>query len=200
MSDSSMTNIFLVRHGQTEWNQQNRLQGHKNSPLTQMGRQQATKTREALLDQTIDKAYVSPLQRAQDTLGIILEGRDIETTVTKNLKEINLGPWEGKTREETKESHPLEYDKFWNQQDQFILDGAETYQQLQVRMIKELDAILAKEQGKNILVVSHWIAIKTVIAHYTSTPISKLTNMPDLQNGNFLTLQQLDNNVWVEGL
>jgi len=195
-----MTNIFLVRHGQTEWNQQNRLQGHKNSPLTEMGRKQALKTRAALLDQTIDKAYVSPLERAQDTLGIILEGRSIETTVSSNLKEINLGLWEGKTREETKESHPLEYDKFWNRQDQFILDGAETYQQLQVRMTRELDAILANEQGKNILVVSHWIAIKTVIAHYTSTPISELTNMPDLQNGHFLTLKQRDGRISVEGL
>lgn len=80
------------------------------------------------------------------------------------------------------------------------MDGAETYQQLQARMTKELDAILANEQGKNILVVSHWIAIKTVIAHYTSTPISEMTNMPDLQNGKFLTLQQRDERISVEGL
>lgn len=195
-----MTQIFLVRHGQTEWNQQNRLQGHKNSPLTENGRKQACMTREALLNQSIDKAYVSPLQRARDTLDIILEGREVKTTITNNLKEINLGPWEGKTRAETKTSHPLEYDDFWNRQDQFILEGAETYQQLQLRMAKELDEILANKQEKNILVVSHWIAIKTAIAHYTSTPISKLTNMPDLQNGNFLTLKQLDNSLSVEGL
>lgn len=83
-----MTNIFLVRHGQTEWNQQNRLQGHKNSPLTENGRQQAIKTREALHNQIIDKAYVSPLQRATDTLDILLEGRPEKRQ--KNLIHLSM--------------------------------------------------------------------------------------------------------------
>ncbi|WP_410506509.1 histidine phosphatase family protein [Marinomonas sp. GJ51-6] len=61
---SSVTNLFLVRHGQTEWNKEHRLQGHKNSPLTQKGKEQALNTKHALQDYEIHKAYVSPLQRA----------------------------------------------------------------------------------------------------------------------------------------
>ncbi len=195
-----MTQIFLVRHGQTEWNRQNRLQGHKNSPLTTTGREQVLKTRAALSHVKIDRAYASPLQRALETLEIILEGTNLKRTIVESLKEINLGPWEGKTKAEIQQSHPREYDLFWNHQDRFFLKGAETYQQLQNRVVNQLNLILENEQGLNIIVVSHWIAIKSAVAYYTHTPVCELSNMPDLQNGRFLILQQDKDKISVQGL
>ncbi len=86
-----MTQIFLVRHGQTEWNRQNRLQGHKNSPLTTTGREQVLKTRAALSHVKIDRAYASPLQRALETLEIILEGTNLKRTIVESLKRLISG-------------------------------------------------------------------------------------------------------------
>ncbi|MCP4672592.1 MAG: histidine phosphatase family protein, partial [Desulfobacula sp.] len=191
--------IFLVRHGQTEWNLQNRLQGHKNSPLTIKGREQALKAKKALREYEIHRAYVSPLQRARETSNIILGDRQIKTIQKNNLKEMNLGPWEGKTREEIKKSHPDKYYQFWNNPDKFYLPQAETYQQLQNRVVMELNDIFLKGINKNTLVVSHWIAIKVSMAHYSSIPINKLSSLTDMENGKFATLVNENGNVTING-
>lgn len=187
---SAKTRIFMVRHGQTEWNQAHRLQGHKDSPLTPLGRAQATQTKLALAQYDIHKAYTSPLQRAQDTLALIIEDRNLEVGLSENLKEMHLGPWEGKTKQETQDTNPEQFAYFWNQQDKFVLAGAETYQQLQNRMVNELQAIFSKEQGKNILVVSHWLAIKAAMAYYANTPLSELSQLPDPKNGEYTLLSE----------
>jgi broad specificity phosphatase PhoE len=192
--------IILVRHGETQWNLQNRLQGHRNSPLTRNGELQALETKRDLSQYNIHGAYVSPLKRAQDTMDIIIKGREIKAIESNNLKEISLGPWEGKTKEETKKSHPTEYDLFWNKPHEFSLSGAETYLQLQERVVSELKNIFEKETHKTILVVTHWIAIKVVMAYFTSTPLNQLSSLPDLGNGEFLTLFKEGEQISVSGL
>lgn len=182
--------IILVRHGETRWNQQQKIQGHKNSPLTATGKKQAQRVRQSLASEVIDAAYVSPLQRAVDTMEIILDGRSVDIISSDNLKEISLGPWEGKTRQSTRLSHPLEYEDFWHRPERFALLGAETYQQLQQRMVAQIKSIFCSHPNQSILVVTHWIAIKTVLAYFTSTPLSQLCAMPDLNNGDSVTLIQ----------
>ena len=184
------TNIFLVRHGQTTWNSEGRLQGHKNSALTETGRDQAVQAKISLEQYDIHKAFVSPLQRARDTSKIILEDRDIDVVIVESLKEINLGPWEGKTKIETQQSHPEQYKHYWTNPELFKLPGAESFEQLKSRVVAVLDDIFLKEKGKNILVVSHWMAIKTALAHYTATPLNDLTNIPDPKNGGYIVLEK----------
>jgi broad specificity phosphatase PhoE len=184
------TNIFLVRHGETEWNRQSRLQGSQNSALTPSGVQQAHQVKKSLEPYSIDFAYVSPLQRARDTIEIILKDRNLEEVIVENLREINLGPWEGKTRKETELSHPDEYRAFWQKSELFNLPGAETYLELQERVVEELESIFLKGKNKNSLIVSHWIAIKVALAHYTSTSLSDLSSISDPVNGAFLCLSK----------
>jgi len=184
------TNMFLVRHGETEWNKQNRLQGNQDSPLTSNGIQQALAVKRSLGQHRIDLAFVSPLKRARDTLEIILKDDDIDAEVSNRLREINLGPWEGKIRSETRISHPEAYNAFWKKQAQFNLEGAETFQSLQKRVVKELDAIFQKGENRNILVVSHWIAIKVALAHYLSISLSQLSDIADPENGSFIHLSK----------
>jgi len=196
---SSKTTLFIVRHGLTEWNIQHRLQGHKNSPLTSTGRRQALEVKNKLADLEIHKAYVSPLGRALETLQLIIEDRNIEIVTTTGLKEISLGPWEGKEKKETKQSHPEEYEQFWEKQNDFNLEGAETYQQLQDRVVKTIHNIFSMEKNRNVLVVSHWIAIKVAIAYFTSTPLAQLSSIIDPGNGEILTLSNEGNGVHVTG-
>jgi probable phosphoglycerate mutase len=184
------TRIFLVRHGQTEWNAQNRLQGHKNSPLTHEGKQQALMIRQALRKTLLYRAYVSPLQRALQTLNIIVNGRNVEVIQAEGLKEICLGVWEGQTKEQTKKTHPEQYADFWYRQERFALQGAETFQQLQVRVVRELDAVFSRNRGRNVLVVSHWIAIKVALAHYLSVSLNRLSSLTDPGNGSYMEISQ----------
>ncbi|MCP4077925.1 MAG: histidine phosphatase family protein [Gammaproteobacteria bacterium] len=185
--------ILLVRHGQTEWNQQHRIQGHQDSPLTSLGKQQAQQTKILLEQFDIQQAFVSPLKRAVDTTEIILQGRSLRATILNDLSEINLGPWEGKTRAETALTHPEEYNSFWHRPDTFALSGAETFQQLQQRIVNSLDTIFANAGNNNVLVVSHWIAIKVALAFYSGIPLSQLSSLQDPKNGSLLMLtKQLD--------
>jgi len=192
------TKIFLVRHGETEWNMQNRLQGNKDSPLTPGGIQQALEVKKSLEQFTIDHAYVSPLKRAKDTMRIILNDREVEVAIKDNLREINLGPWEGKTRQETALSHPDEYMAFWERPDLFNLPGADTLLELQYRIVKELESIFATGKNTNNLVVSHWIAIKVALAHYSSTPLSHLSEIPDPVNGGFKCISKRADDVFIQ--
>ena len=192
------TKIYLVRHGETEWNKQKRLQGHKDSPLTPNGIAQAYKTKKLLDELPIDHAYVSPLNRARSTIAIILEGRPLKVVVRPNLKEINLGAWEGKIRSETELSHPDEYLAFWKKPDAFKLAGAETFQALQDRVVEELEQLFREGDGKNIFVVSHWIAIKVALAHYSSTPLSELPTIADPKNAGVLCLSKRADHVSIQ--
>ena len=192
------TRIFLVRHGETEWNKHHRMQGNKDSPLTPNGVKQAREVRKSLEQSAIDCAFVSPLKRAIDTAVIILKESSIDFVIRDNLREINLGPWEGKTREETWQSHPDEHIAFRQRPDLFNLPGAETFGSLQIRIVKELETIFADEKGKNILVVSHWMAIKVALAHYTSTPLSHLSEITNPANGGFFCLSKRGGEVSIQ--
>lgn len=191
------TNIFLVRHGETEWNKQSRLQGNQDSPLTIDGVKQAHEVTKSLERYVIDKAYVSPLKRARDTMAIILQNRELEPVIRDNLREINLGPWEGKARRETARSHPEEYKAFWGKPDSFKLTGADTFQELQQRVAEELESIFLISKPGNILVVSHWIAIKVALAHYSSIPLSQLSDIADPINGSFYILSKRGDSVFI---
>ena len=191
------TDIFLVRHGETEWNLEKRLQGNKDSPLTDKGIRQAKKAKKILENTKIDTAYSSPLKRAVNTAHIILDGKNIELKIRDGLKEICLGPWEGKTKKETEISHPEEYINFWYYPDRYHLKGGETYRDLQKRVVEEIQNIFDENRGKTILIVSHWIAIKTAIAFFLGKPLKKLNDTANLSNGSILQLSMIDGKVKV---
>ena len=89
--------IFLVRHGETEWNVQQRLQGEKDIPLNENGKQQARSLLEKFSHVIFDAAYSSDLERAFETAEIVLSRHQIPIHKTRDLRETKLGRWEGVT-------------------------------------------------------------------------------------------------------
>ncbi|MCP3871202.1 MAG: histidine phosphatase family protein [Gammaproteobacteria bacterium] len=194
------TRIIIVRHGETEWNKENRLQGNRNSPLTPAGLKQADAARKALVQYELDCAYVSPLERAIETSKIILKERGLEAVIQDDLREISLGPWEGRTRQETALSHPKEYMDFLARPHVFSLEGADTFQALQQRVVGGFESIFDTRKYSNILVVSHWVAIKVALAYYSSIPLSDLSSIPDPLNGGYLCLLKRGDDVSIQSL
>jgi len=195
--EDKKTTIFLIRHGQTLWNVQKRWQGCQNSNLTALGIEQAYQTKEIVAKYDIQSAYVSPLQRAKDTIKIILEDKEIKINILDELKEINLGPWEGQTQDETSLSNPKEFDHFWKTPELFSLQGAETFQELQNRVVKGLDYIFSHHAGESILVVSHWISIKVALAYYDNQPISYLPTIDNPKNAQLLCITKIGSTIKV---
>ena len=89
--------IYIVRHGETKWNKEKRLQGSTDILLSDAGRDLAIKTGHALMDTPIDKIYSSPLKRAYETAVLIRNGRDIEIITDERIRELNFGSFEGKS-------------------------------------------------------------------------------------------------------
>ncbi|MDX6472399.1 MAG: 2,3-bisphosphoglycerate-dependent phosphoglycerate mutase [Gaiellaceae bacterium] len=92
-----MTTLLLVRHGETDWNAEGRLQGHTDRPLNDHGRRQAAALAERLADDEIDAVYASDLARARETAEILAGRLGLPVVTDPDLRERNWGNWEGLT-------------------------------------------------------------------------------------------------------
>ena len=101
--------LYLVRHGETEWNRQRRMQGRLDSPLTPEGRAHARMNGQLLARETVGQMIVSPLGRTRETAELILEGCDIPVTYDARLVERHCGEWEGLTIDEIADQYPDEW-------------------------------------------------------------------------------------------
>lgn len=92
--------IYLVRHGQTDWNVEKKLQGNIDIPLNEVGRRMAVETGEAMKQIPFDRIYCSPLKRALETAEKIRGGRDVELVINESLRELGFGVDEGRLYDE----------------------------------------------------------------------------------------------------
>ncbi len=104
--------LLLVRHGETEWNVQRRIQGWTNSPLTDFGRQQIELLGRRLLSTPVTTVYSSPSIRTQETAAAAIADRDIPIVSRVELRETSWGKWEGKTAAEIAAEEPVQWEKF----------------------------------------------------------------------------------------
>ncbi|MGG3306534.1 histidine phosphatase family protein [Paenibacillus lautus] len=172
------TTIYLVRHGQTEWNVQHRFQGHLDSPLTKLGIQQAEWLGEALQHDPIDLIYSSTSNRAFHTAEIIRGNRDVSVTACDEFKEINLGVWEGQIQERIGELYPQQLDHFWNHPELFGVPGSETFHEVRERAVNKLVDIAASNPGASILLVTHTVVVKLLMAYFEGRSMDRLWDLP----------------------
>jgi broad specificity phosphatase PhoE len=104
-----MTLLYLVRHGETDWNREDRWQGHHDRPLSAVGRAQAAAAARRLLGEHITQIHTSDLRRASETAQIIAGACALEVHASKALREVDVGNWAGLTRSEAKARYPEGY-------------------------------------------------------------------------------------------
>ena len=100
------TTLVLVRHGETDWNRENRFQGHADIPLNEAGRAQARDLALELEDASFQAVYSSPLLRAYETATILAERLELEVERADDLMEVDVGSWSGLTRVEVEARFP----------------------------------------------------------------------------------------------
>ncbi len=130
-----MTILYLVRHGQSDWNAANRFQGHVDRPLTDLGRTQAEALARELASIALEAIYSSPLRRALDTATAVAAGRDLEVVADDGLREVDVGSWAGLTRAEVEERFPAEFRR-WVEGGDGWEDG-ETYEEMSTRAARD---------------------------------------------------------------
>jgi len=158
-----MKKIYLIRHGESEWNILRKIQGHKDIPLTDRGIKQANLIANRLVYEDIDIIYSSDLKRACDTARTIGNKIGLEPNLRKEFREINFGAWEGLSNDTIGSEYREEIHLWRKEPEKLKITGGETLKEVQIRALRELENIINTNQDKNILIVSHGVTLKTMI-------------------------------------
>ena len=159
------TEIILIRHGETEWNSQQRMQGHSNSDLSSVGQAQIQALGQWMNNVPFDLIYSSDSLRAKQTAEAITQFSGHELKIDLRLREKNLGVFEGLTSEEARERHPEVFRLFKTAGSKYVIDEGESTQQLQDRALEIVDEIRIKHPEKRVLLVTHGGFIRVVMKH-----------------------------------
>lgn len=159
-----MTKLFLVRHGETEWNSGLRYQGHKDIPLSNIGRIQAGKIAKRLSIENLDSAYSSDLSRAVETARAITSYHNVELKILPDLREINFGDWEGKTYGEISRQFKEIMENWHISPRDTIIPGGESLSQVADRCMIAVNKIVSDNPDKNVLLVAHGGIIRIIVA------------------------------------
>ena len=157
-----MTELFLIRHGETPWTRAKRYQGSTDIPLNAKGRHQARATAKRLLARHPDILYTSTLKRSRETGEIIAQAFRKRPCVDPRINEIDFGSWEGKTAKELLRHRDRAF-SHWVRGEWVTPTGGETKSAFRKRIAHFLRDVLKHHQGKKIAVVSHGGPIKMII-------------------------------------
>ncbi|MCL1694644.1 histidine phosphatase family protein [Lysinibacillus sp. BPa_S21] len=190
-----LTTFYLVRHGETMWNKEHRLQGWLDSPLSEIGSLHAEKLRDHLKSISFTAAFSSSSGRAKETLHILLADQQLPIYYEDDLREIFLGDWQGKTVEDIMTSHP-DYELYTNYPGQFVATHTESFGMVTERAMFTLKKIAEKYPDNNVLIVSHAVTIKCIINAVLGRGIDKLWAEPFI-NGTSVTIIEKQEQQWL---
>lgn len=174
--------VHLIRHGETNWNRERRVQGQLESVLTERGVAQAKALATSLARLPIGAVFSSSSVRARQTADILFGHRSVPITYCDLIREIHIGPWQGQLYSAIEASHPEQFHNFWQSPDAFVLDGAETFALLQQRAVARLHSILDESRAAEIAIVSHGAWIKSLLCHIERRPLARLWDPPRQHN------------------
>ncbi len=157
-----MTTLLLARHGETDWNRDDRFQGHADPPLNAAGRAQAQALADRLEPEDVHAVYTSPLRRAHETAEIVGARLSLTVGTVEALREIDVGSWSGLTRSDVERRFPEGYAR-WLALGPGWEDG-ETYDQLGERVVPALLELGQRHPGERVLVVTHGGPIRAAAA------------------------------------
>lgn len=178
-----VTTLYLTRHGQTEWNLEGRLQGRKDSPLTEKGERHAGWLGESLADVPLDAIYSSSSPRAVRTAEILRGKRPIQLHAVEDLQEVDMGHWEGRTGADIEAGSRDEYEAFWKEPHRYEpTNGGESFVQLGNRVVPAIERILNENHGRSILVVTHAAVLNLLMTAFNGQAISEMWKPPILES------------------
>jgi broad specificity phosphatase PhoE len=175
------THLYITRHGQTEWNLEQRIQGHQDSPLTGLGVTQANALGEALAGVKLDAIYSSSSQRARRTAEIIRGhgARAVEIRIDDRLREIHMGNWEGLRRDQVEAASPKAHRVYWERPDVYEpTNGGESVRDVAARVVPLLKRMLTVHNGESILIVTHTVPLKVIMSYFEDRPLARLWDPP----------------------
>ena len=177
-----MTTIYLIRHAEAEGNLYRIAQGQDNSILTDLGWQQIRALERRFAEIPVDAVYASDLYRTCATASAIYRPKGLPLHRRRDLREICVGVWEQKTWGEIARRDPEQLEDFNRRLHLWHVEGAETPQAVQARMLAAVREIAAANDGRTVAVFSHGCAIRLTLAALQGIPLEELGRTPTGNN------------------
>ena len=165
--DASVTRFIFVRHGQTDWNRENRFRGHADIPLNATGIEQALLASAALAAVAFDFIYASPLQRTLVTAELIAKPHDLPVIPCEPLLDLDCGEWQGKLPSDI---DPAQYRLWRTQPDRVTILGGEPLSKARARIMALIEELSRRHPGQSIGLVSHDLIGKILLCGLSDAP------------------------------
>ena len=186
--------LILIRHGETLWNQEHRMQGHSDSPLTEEGVRQARQLARRLAGMEFAALYSSDLGRALETARTVAEATGHEVVVDPRLRERNFGLFEGLTGPEMQRQHPGVFAGFKTRNPEFTVPGGESALEFRDRALGCLREIAQRHLGRLAVVVTHGLVLDMVYRSAYRIPLDERRNFELVNAG--INRCRLNREVW----
>ena len=183
-----MTELILIRHGETDWNAERRIQGHTDVPLNEAGLTQADAIGQRFLDERVDVLLSSDLGRAMQTANPIAKACGLSVVRDARLRERHLGVLQGKTIEEARELTPEAYEVFHSRMTDASLDGGESLAEFAERVTATLMELARIHRDKRIVAVTHGGVVDIAYRLANNTPLDAARLFP-IHNASVNTLR-----------
>ena len=191
--DKETLKLYIVRHGETEWNVIKRFQGQLNTPLTEKGIEKLKETGKELEDVTFEEVYTSELERTVNSAEIILnenngyKNNKLELKKLAELNEVHFGVWQGLKYEEVFLKYPKEANNYFYNVKNYKAENveAENLKDVLERFLRGINKILSSHKSGNILVVTHGTVFEMFINYVENSSIFDIDERTLMGNGDY---------------
>jgi len=173
-----MANIYLLRHGETDWNREHRLQGNLDVYLNKAGLGQASALARRLENLPIQAVFTSPLGRARQTAAIVSAKRKWPVDIIDDLREIDHGVWTGMRLKTIMQRHPSQFSVWQFDPDRLFLERAEQLREAYRRAARFLSWILKRVPNGDVLVVGHGVINSLLLCAATGRKVGRIWEFP----------------------
>lgn len=167
------THLYLIRHGETEWNREGRMQGHEPVSLNALGREQVAATASALARARIGRVIASPIRRAVESAEVLCAGIGVEPSrivLHPGLAEFDMGRWVGRTFMELWGEGLIQ--SYWEDPTHTIFPGGESMAAIQARAVAAVNALVAEGEGGRVALVTHGGIVRLLLLSALGMPRS----------------------------
>lgn len=192
-----MTTIYLIRHGLTAANKENRFAGRSQEPLHPEGVAQIEDVAKALVGERIGRIYCGPLPRTRQSAEIAAGLFSAPVLAVEALNEIRIPHWDTLTKDEIRQRFGDEYPTWLDNPAGFFVPGCETIAEVQKRAVDCVEEIFRQCQDEKALVVTHLIVVRSLLLHYLGKPIDEFRSIK-VSNAQVVKLTKGEKKVAVE--
>ena len=181
------TMIYLIRHGLTQANKENRFAGRSSEPLCAEGVSRLREVAKELQSAAINRIFCGPLPRTRQSAELIGQACSAAVESREGLNEIFLPHWDGLTKDEIREKFGQEYPTWLSHPRKFQVEGCETLENVMKRAVDCVKEIVSSYPGKTILLVTHLIVARCLVLHERQLPLAQFRSI-QAANGEIVPL------------